>query len=312
MDTSKILTAEQLKVGVNGAPVSGIALVRGYSIQLTKNGKEYIQGTIESGAQLPFKAWGNSVAFQKLKDSEFSNVATFISGNYDNYGGVLSIIATDVTAVDCDDISPFLPVRYSEDSYWQALKALFDSKVSDKAKAIANKVLFENDEVAKAFKIEYAASSHHDCCKSGLLAHTYKVLANLSNMLMIYNFANNQDRLDLLYFGALVHDIGKTKEMNLGVYQKCSSVTHRYLGIEMMDKDAIVEAYGTDWWLDLVSIFLQHHGEFDDKCRTLPAYIIHTVDMLDSRMTDLVQALEQPVKGDSGYKVRQDGNWLTI
>ena len=100
--------------------------------------------------------------------------------------------------------------------------------------------------------------------------------------------------------------------MKLGVYQPCSKVTHRYLGIEMINKTHFVEAYGEDRWLDLVSIFLQHHGEYEDKCRTALAYIVHKVDCFDADMSFLSQSKENPVQRSGVNNVKIDSNWLVI
>ena len=109
-----------------------------------------------------------------------------------------------------------------------------------------------------------------------------------------------------------MHDIGKLQEMHLGVYTKESFVTHRYLGIEMMPKDKIVSLYSEEWWLKLVSIFLQHHGEFEDKCKTKEAYIVNQADLLDANMTFLIQSMENPIISEAGKRVKVDNTFLTI
>lgn len=310
---SNVLTKDFLTNLQAGTYIDGLILIRNYSIQLTKNGKEYATGVLQSGIQIGFKAWNNSSAFSKLKNEEYTAQVCRITGTAEEYQGVVSITLNDVQAVQWDDMSVFLEERYPTDAYWNALKGLFCSKASEKISAIANTVLFENELVASRFKLEFAAQTHHDNCKSGLLAHTYKVVVNVINILTTYpTLASTQDEKDLILFGALVHDIGKIAEMKLGVYQKASVVTHRYLGIEFLDKDAIVSAYNEDWWYELVSIMLQHHGEFDDKCRSVAAYVVHCADILDSRLTDLVQAMEKPLLRDGTPTVKVDGYSLQL
>ncbi len=308
-----VITEEVLKGATKGQVVTGFLLCRSYSIALTKAGKEYIQGTMQSGIEMPFKAWGNSEAFVSLKNNDYVGVVCNIQGKFDDYGGSFSLIIEDIQAVEYDDISVFLPNKYDVEGYWTNLKALVQQSVSDKAFNIAKQNLFENTAVAEDFKKEFAASSHHDNCKGGLLAHTYKVVYYVISSLAMYPaLISTQDEKDILILGALFHDIGKTKEMKLGTYQACSKVTHRYMGIEMIDKPSFVAAYGENGWLELVAIFLQHHGDFEDKCRTVLAYIVHKADCFDADMTYLVQAKERPSVRNGVNNIKVDTSWLSM
>ena len=74
----EVLTQSALSQIKAGAPYNGIALIKDYNVALTKNGKEYIQGKIQSGVAVPFKAWGNSKAFSELKTKDYTNVPVYI------------------------------------------------------------------------------------------------------------------------------------------------------------------------------------------------------------------------------------------
>ena len=68
---NNVITSDMLKGGKKGQGVAGLILCRSYSVSLTKSGKEYIQGTMQSGIEIQFKAWGNEEAFvkgRKMKD----------------------------------------------------------------------------------------------------------------------------------------------------------------------------------------------------------------------------------------------------
>lgn len=308
---------------VAGTTVSGIILVNDYNVLLTKNKKEYISGTLLSGTRIDFKAWGSSNAFSKLKLEEYISTPAYITGTLDNYNGNISITVDDIQAVSGYSKDLFLETRYNVDAYYTALLKLMNNNVSDNAIKIVNSVF--TDDIISSFKTEFAATSHHDNCKGGLLAHTYKCLSLLTWTLNMYKplysipsdegLTLSQDRKDLLYLGVLFHDIGKLKEMNLGVYQNCAKVSHRYLGVEYLlpCKDLIIEVYGDEWWYDLVSILLQHHDEFGDPCTTLVSYIVSRVDLYESRMTLLQQLMsEKLVSGSSGSKIYYDGRYLTV
>lgn len=316
---SSVITNEQVKKmladGKKGDQVGGLMLCRSYNVQLTKTNKEYIVGVLQSGTELPFKAWGDSRAFTELKNADYSNIPCRIGGSLDTFGGQVSVVLDTIVAVNDIGIDAFLPVIYDADVYCNALQSLFKSCVSQQCYEIADTVLFSNAPVLESFKKEFAAVSHHDNCLSGLLAHTYKVLVNVVNTVKTYpNIAPNQNTKDLLLLGALLHDIGKTREMNIGVYQPCSVVTHRYLGIEFLDavKTKLIEFYGVQWYYELISIFLQHHGEFDDDCRSVASYVVHQADLFESRLADLNQKLENPIESTAGKKVKVENKFLLI
>lgn len=316
-----VLEANVLKTGKGGQPVTGVVLIKNYSIQLTKNGKEYVSGTLQSGIEMPFKAWGNSTAFSKLKNEDYALMTTNIVGSFDEYQGSISIIVNDVQAVEGYTTDQFLPVKYNADAYYDSLVNEVKAGVSDKAFQLAKIILFDNAELVNRFKIEFAAEHMHDNCKSGLLAHTYKVVCITKYILGMYSgLSNNADGTqnpdfkDLCILGALLHDIGKVDEMQLGVYQSCSSVTHRFLGIEHIEpyKDIIVSEYSLEWYYQLVSVLLQHHDEFDDKARTTAAFIVFKADYLDAQMTMIQQAMEKPVDTGTVQRIKFDGRWLQL
>ena len=314
----EIIKKEQLEHGTEGTALSGIILIKNYNISLTKTGKEYINGTLQSGKEINFKVWGNASAFNELKNNEYTNVPSYINGKYNLYNGELSIIVETCQAVEGYEPADFLPVVYNIDAYWNALKTLYESRVSDKAKALANKYLFDNN-VSELFKSEFAAASNHDNCKGGLLAHTYKMLTAVNLIFTNYpklffneGVAVDQDFVDLIFFGAMMHDIGKVREMHYGVYTPEAIVTHRYLGIEHFDRADIIANYSEIWYYNLVSIMLQHHGEFDDECRTLAAWIVHKADMLDSEMTLMQQNIDNAFGKDNTKRVKYNGKYLTV
>lgn len=315
----ELITKEQLKNLSAGQKINGIILVKDYSIQLTKTNKEYVAGTLQSGADIYFKSWGSSSAFSKFKLEDYKNTPAYIVGSVDDYGGSNSIIVESVQAVEGYTPDQFYPIRYNIDAYWSALKGQIDKRVSDKGKNICDSILFNNEELSNRFKNEFAAKSHHDNCKGGLLAHTYKVLNNIANIVTMYpalvtrENGVDSDFIDLLYIGALLHDIGKTVEMEFGVYQSKSIVTHNYLGLEFIEpyKSLIIESYNETWYYNLVSILLQHHGDYEAPCRTLASFIVHRADEFDATMTLLCQQVES-VNNASGERIKFDNKYLVI
>ena len=308
-----IITKEMLEGNkVKGSYIEGVILLQNYTVCLTKNGKYYYNGTLTSGVDIPFKVWDNSGAYPQLRNNDLSGKVVEIHATWDEYNGVFSLILNSVKEVEGVSEANFLPTKYDVDAYFSSLINMIKNIVSDKAFALADSTLFSNSDIVDAFKIEFAAKSHHDNCKGGLLAHTYKVCYLTSIVISTYFGGTlSQDEKDMLILGALFHDIGKVKEMHFGQYTDISVVTHRYLGVEMLDKQAIIELYGEDWYYYLVSIMLQHHGEYGDPCKSFVAYIVNQVDMLDANMTLLEQKLEDSSARELG-RVSMNGSYLEV
>lgn len=322
MEGITAVSKEMLEGLKAGTSLRGVLLVQSYSEKTTKNGKPYIDGLLQSGVTVAFKCWNNSNAFASLHNEDYKGVVAYVSGEVQEYQGMISVVLDSVQAVDGFDISLFMKKRYNADSYWSNLRTSYlDNLLSQKGLAVFDKVF--TPEIVERFKVEFAASSHHDNCLSGLLAHTYKMVmfGGLIPKLYPNLFVKqgekevSQDRVDLFILGICFHDIGKILEMNNGVYQPCSRVTHRILGIELIEKckDAIVEAYGELGYYDLVSIIVQHHDEFDDKARTTLAYAVFLLDNMEAKFMGLQQEMEERVQGTGAdAKVRFDDRYLYI
>ena len=320
MGELKVLKKEDLDNLKSGMKLAGVLLIQGYSEATTKTGKPYFTGTLQSESSVGFKCWSNSEAFSKLSMEDYRGVVSYVEGDVQDYQGSISVVVTNVLAVSGYDASMFLKKRYNSDAYWNGLRSNYLAKyVSTKGQAIFDKIFTED--VVSRFTQEFAAMSHHDNCVGGLLAHTYKVAMFGEVMLRLYpklfikvgESEVSQDKVDLFMLGIFMHDIGKIMEMNNGVYQPCSRVTHRILGIELIQscRQDIVDAYGETWYYDLVSILVQHHDEFDDKARTVMAQLVFMCDLMESRCMGIQQELEEKVQGTGDdARIFFDGKYL--
>ncbi len=306
------LSKEILKTVKKGTQIKGACVIQDYDVRDTKTGSKYITGTIMAGTTMQFKAWGNSAAFKYLSDYDCKNDVFYISATGDEYGGAVSLVVDTVQAISDVPVDAFLEHRYDENSTYEKLKKIVFERLSEQGKSIANKVLFDNPEVEKRFRIEFAAKSHHDNCVNGLLIHTYMVVIHVARICSDYKgIVKSRADLDLLMLGALFHDIGKIREMHMGAYQDISVTTHRHLGLEMIaeHKAEIVNSYGEMWYYQLSSIILQHHGEYGDPCKTVYAQIVHMADNYDAQMRTMSDLLAD--KTDEVGSVNFNGAWLT-
>ena len=305
---------------VNGDPVKGVVLVSSYDRRKTKNDKPFIDGTLKLvGGGINFKIWAGSICTDFIK-YDYNNVVIYLSATIAVFNDAKYLEINHVQVLDGYSPEDFMNTPYDKNLYSKGLEDLARQNTSDKGFDLLTKILFSNPDknvfhngsgewgnqkIYDRFKVEFAAKSVHDACKSGLLGHTYKILYFLISSIGLYpnilkerddlgELVFSQDRKDLLVIGSILHDIGKTLELHYGVYQPNTALTHRMLGMEYLYqfKDDIVSAYGDKWYYDLLSIVVQHHHIYDEKARTLPAYIIHLIDMFESGLTRLSDKIE--------------------
>lgn len=281
-----------------GDNVISPVIVKEYSVKPTKNGGEYIEGVLQCGKAFSFKVWSSSAAFTELRKYDYKGRVAVINGSFDDYNGIQSIIIDTISASSEYTPEQFLEVKYNKDAFYEALKQTVAKQCSSKGVELLSKMFFTDEELTKAFCLEFAAKSHHDNCMSGLLAHTFKAVSMLSWVLAMYpalvcsdenKAIIDADKKDLFIIGMVLHDIGKVKELNMGVYTSESVVTHNVLGMDLLYKfrDEIEATYSPMWFRYLQSILSQHHGEWGERPKTVYSYIIHKVDEMEAKCTEL-------------------------
>lgn len=312
---NQVLNLKTVKVGET---VSGdYVYVSEYKeITYAEGTKSFIAGTfVLQGATLAFKIW-DSALLKIFKENEISGAIVAVSGLVKEYKGVLEL---NVQAVDfnpdCKDKSLFLK-SVDVEKVFGKFSDFLNTNISS-AGISCIMAVFQGESLFERFKQEYAGSKMHDAQIGGLMNHEYKML-NIAKAVV-----DNDDRIsdntlfkDLLYTGIVFHDIGKLKEMNNGQYTENSYVTHIVFGIEILSKykDVFCKVYNENFYYQLLAIIQGHHGEFGDSPKTPLAYIVHLIDMLDSKTTMALDRYESGnvLRGDNGSISYVDNNWRMV
>lgn len=309
MSTYKLLNKEEILQQADKELVKGISILSSYSVQTAKNGKEYYNGTLKAQGNLEFKVWGGTL-FDQLKEEDYTGVPVYIEAEVNVWNDTKSLILKKVVEVDVVDlgidITPLDPTKYdiaaNEKEFYSLLKEELSPNGFELFKRIYNRI-------RKEFRSEYAAVKIHDAYRGGLLAHTLKMLKVLQFIWNTYpNIRENMNK-DLVFIGLAVHDMGKILEYNNGTRTDIAFATHNFLGQEILfefKKDIVegfeapvkgsveaivVEPFGTDFYYRLQAIIQQHHGEFGEPCHTTESYLVHLVDMFESRVEIFEESL---------------------
>lgn len=309
MSTYKLLNKEEILQQADKELVKGISILSSYAPQTAKNGKEYYNGTLKAQGNLEFKVWGGKL-FDQLEAEDYRGVPVYIEAEVNVWNDTKSLILKKVVAVDTNDlgidITPLDPTKYdiaaNEKEFYSLLKEELSPNGFELFKRIYNRI-------RKEFRSEYAAVKIHDAYRGGLLAHTLKMLKILRFIWETYlNIRENMNK-DLVFIGLAVHDMGKILEYNNGTRTEIAFATHNFLGQEILfefKKDIVegfeatvkgseetlsVEPFGNDFYYRLQAIIQQHHGEFGEPCHTIESYLVHLVDMFESRVEIFEESL---------------------
>jgi len=281
---------------IDGEVIETVAFIKSYDVRPAKNNNKFIDGMLEMKGSVPFKVWSGTT-FDELEKYDYRNIVCFIKAKVNEYNGNKSLILNEVKALEEGTYEPsdFFEEKYQANAYWDALCKLIGKNCSPEGLQIFKKVFGEID---NRFKVEFAARSHHDAVRSGLLAHTYKLVFIMTRVIKLYpNIVKKVDN-DMFALGVAIHDIGKIHEYTNGVIEGNGLlVSHHTFGVEMLSKhkDFIVELKREEFYYRLLAIIEQHHGEYEETPRTIEAYLVHMVDNLESTYQAIDESLERGV-----------------
>ena len=281
-----------LKNVVEYGDYQGLALIHSYDKKLDDS-KRPLNGMLHhKGKFLKFKIWDANLQ-NMFNQNELAGSIVHIIGKAGSYQGVLDIT---ITGVRFDhgftDFSQFTK-SVDIDAVFKAFGGFINTHLTPKAVNVINTV-FINENLYERFKLAWAAMKLHDAQVGGLMNHSLKML-NLAKTMI-----DNDPRLlpfaDLIYTGIIFHDVGKIYELDqMGNYTKTSFAGHRTIGVEMLarNKNVFLENFDEHFYYHILEIITGHHGEeHGDKPKTVWAYVIHFIDMIDSQVTGFMDKLE--------------------
>ncbi|MGB8854389.1 MAG: HD domain-containing protein [Pirellulales bacterium] len=276
-----------------------------------RNGQLYLQVDLadKSGA-ITGRLWNASDDdFNAFEDGDYVRV----EGHTQLYSGSLQLIVTSIERVDprTVDESEFRVLAEADvDRLWAELRSITDTIRSAPLRALVGELL-SDEELCAAFCRCPAGVKHHHAYAGGLLDHVVNLLRLADRVAPLYP---DLDR-DLLLAGVLVHDIGKTVELES---EKGFSYTdsgqllgHVLLGLEIVDeKIRAIEArtgapFDAETAVRVKHMIASHHGQLDFGAAkvpmTLEAVALHHIDLLDAKMAAVTQLLRAEASIEGGW-----------
>jgi len=264
----------------------------GKQLRPNKNGNLYLQVELsDKTGKITARLWNAGEAvYEKFQDGDYVQV----QGTAQLFQGAMQIIIKKIENVDPSSINEEDFLRVSKVDTTKLFKELRElaANISDAAIAALVEAFLMDEQFTEAFcKAPAGVRNHHDH-PGGLLQHTVAVTR------LAVKFAPLYPQIDasLLIAGAILHDIGKTRELTcepeLAYTNEGQLLGHIMLGVEMIGakipeaQHLLGEEFPEETAMLLRHLLISHHGEYEFGSPCLPmcleAVALHFLDNLDS------------------------------
>jgi len=288
--------------------VTTTLLVRKKELPKKKTGEPYLKVILtDKTGTITAMMWNNpEEAATGFSEEDFVRV----KGQVSLYNNRLQLVLHKIERIPEEEIDPldYLPTTsYDiEEMYGELLSMIKEIKNPHLSKLLS--LIFSDDEFVSRFKIAPAAKSMHHAYLGGLLEHTLSVVRLALAVSPLYPMIDR----DLLLTGAVLHDLGKVREMRIGSDFNYTD-EGRLLGhlmIELLEIERLIANlpdFPEELALQLKHILISHHGNLEfgspKRPKTLEALILYYLDDLDSKLNAMLGAInDTALTGDwSGY-----------
>jgi 3'-5' exoribonuclease len=217
--------------------------------------------------------------------------------------------ATKITAIEDHGLSNKAYNELMNSFYDFAPKPLMEIKLQIETflNKIENKILKDvtidvYERFQKSFYLHPAATKFHHAYVGGLSYHTLTMLSMIDPLVDVYPYLNR----DLLYAATILHDVCKIDEMTGvdGEYTvEGQLIGHLVMGALEVEKSAIkLGVENSEEVLLLKHLIVSHHGQLNfgspKKPQTGEALLLWFIDTIDSKFTELGEALKQTKPGE--------------
>ncbi len=272
--------------------VEAVFLVKEKIVAMAKNGKPYLTlKLMDKSGEVDAKVWDNADQVGALFDrNDFLSVRAKASV----YLGKMQLIVSELKKVpeETVDLADFLPETNRDiNSMVEELHALI-AGVKDPDLSRLLSLFFHDPELLAQYRVAPAAKGMHHVYLGGLLEHSLAVAKLVDAMVPLYPGLNR----DLLIAGALLHDVGKVREMT---YLRCFDysdegklIGHITIGAEMLhERITALPGFPAELAMLLKHMILSHHGQYEygspKRPKTLEATILNYLDDLDSKINGI-------------------------
>ncbi len=281
-----------------GGRVAGVYLCKHRQSAVTKNGKAYENVILQDKTgTIDAKIWDpNSSGIDEFDALDYIDVM----GDVNSFAGSLQVSIRRVRKVSEGEYDPadYLPCsRYNIEEMYTELMKYVNSIQQPCLKQLLESFFVQDEAFIKKFKAASAAKTVHHGFVGGLLEHTLSVARMCQFYTRVYPVLNR----DLLITAAILHDIGKIKEIALFPVNDYTNdgqlLGHIMMGAEMIhDAAREIEGFPEKLENDLKHCILAHHGELEygspKKPALAEAVALNLADNTDAKMETMTELVE--------------------
>ena len=294
-----------------GAQTDQIFLATRKQLRPNRNGQLYLQVELaDRSGSITGRMWNASDEdFEAFDEGDYVRV----EGTVQLYTGALQIIVTAIGRVDprSVDEGEFCVLSSADVARLTAeLTRLLGTIRPGTVRELVDQVLAD-DELMAVFKRSPAGVKQHHAYAGGLLEHVVNLLHLADTIAPRYPAVDR----DLLLAGVLLHDIGKTLELEsergFSYTDAGQLLGHVLLGLELVDEkiraveDRTGQAFAAETAVRIKHMIASHHGEYAFGAPKLPmtleAIALHHLDQLDARMAGTLQLMQNEAALDGGW-----------
>ena len=249
-------------------------------------------------------------------------------GQVAKYQGKFQITLTKLRLAADSEVEPadFVPTtRFDIDAMWSELRSYIDAFANPDLKRLVFAFL-DDPEIGPAYRAAPAAKVLHHAWLGGLLEHVLTLVRVCRAVVPFYPEVD----ADLLVTGAVLHDIGKVRELSwgttFGYTLEGQLVGHISIAQGMLrEKIAMLPGFPSKLSVLVEHMVLSHHGKYEFGSPKLPmtpeAILLSALDDLEAKMqamrnefgrdtaagksgadmTDWVRSMERPLLNSKAF-----------
>lgn len=272
--------------------VDSVFLVKDKITAMAKNGKPYLTlRLMDKTGDVEAKVWDNidqiTLTFDKDDFIAVRSKATV-------YLGKMQLVISELKRVPDEEVvlADFLPETERNIQEMEEELRAFVASLGDPFLRSLMAAFIDDPAFLAVYRTAPAAKGMHHVYLGGLLEHSLAVARLIDRVVPLYPGINR----DLLVAGALLHDVGKVREMSytrsFDYTDEGKLIGHITIGVEMIhEKITAIDGFPRELGMLLKHMLLSHHGQYEygspKRPKTLEATILNYLDDLDSKINGI-------------------------
>lgn len=289
-----------------GEPVDHFLILTKIEERKTKTGNPFLNLELrDKSIIIAAKVWDNFSEF--IKEAETGKVVK-IKGLMEEFNNSPQIKVSSIRlASEKDKVNPgdFLPKssRNIEEMTSELEKRIEEVK-NENLKSLIKKIL--SGEKYVKYKHVPAGKAWHHAYVHGLIEHTLEIVKICNLMCDIHSELNR----DLIITGAILHDFGKTEELNyetnFDYTDKGKLIGHIVIAaLEIENAAKSIKNFPNDLKDQVIHLVLSHQGKLEQASpvvpKTLEAIALYHADELSAKVNAYKHAIKLDEKSESNW-----------